>query len=67
MTDDLQEDLLVMAGDAGEDASLAPTATPLPAANKQRLEALLRELLRDAAVRKLLCPQAERAVRPHEE
>ena len=67
MTDDLQDDMLAVADDAGEHASLAPAATPLPAANKQRLEALLRELLRDDAVRKLLCPQKELAMRPHGE
>jgi hypothetical protein len=55
MTDDLRNGPRVVANGAGEDASLAPAAAPLPAANKRRLEALLRELLRDDSVRELLC------------
>jgi len=55
MTNDSREVIpLVPRDDLREGASLAPHATPLSDADKRRLAALLRELLRDSAIRKLL-------------
>ena len=63
---DLQHDAPMLPDDVGEDASLAPATTPVPEADRRRLEALLRELLRDDGVRELLCPKEELATGPHE-
>jgi hypothetical protein len=55
MSDDHREEIPLMSGDElHEDAPLAPKATPLPDADRRRLEALLRELLRDSSIRELL-------------
>ena len=55
MTDDRREEIpLVPRGDLHEEASLAPQVTSLPDEDKRRLEALLRELLRNNSVRELL-------------
>jgi hypothetical protein len=42
----------------------APQATTVPDADRERLEALLRELLRDNAIRELLCVNEELAPQP---
>jgi hypothetical protein len=55
MTDDRCEEIpLVPRDHTREEASLASQSTSLPEADRQRLEALLRELLRDSAIRELL-------------
>jgi hypothetical protein len=55
MADDRCEEIpLVPRDDLYEEASLAPQVTSLPDEDKRRLEALLRELLRDNSVRELL-------------
>ena len=43
---------------------MAPQATSLPDADKRRLEALLRELLRDNSVRELLSNEEEVSSQP---
>lgn len=48
-----------MSDEPRDQASLAPEATPLPEANRARLEALLRELLRDRSLCELLCREEE--------
>jgi len=50
-----------------EELPVAPDATPLPDANRRRLQALLHELLRDESVRRLLCNEAELASQPKTE
>ena len=51
-----------MSNEYCEDVPLAPEATPLPDGDRTRLEALLRDLLRDQSLRALLCrEQAEGA------
>jgi len=65
MTDDRREEIpLVPRDDLREEASLAPQATTLPDADKRRLEALLRELLRDNSVRELLSNEEEVSSQP---
>jgi hypothetical protein len=55
MTDDRREEIPLAPGDdSHEEASVAPQVTSLPDEDKRRLEALLRELLRDNSVRELL-------------
>ena len=55
MADDRREEIpLVPIDDSHEQAPLAPQVTSLPDEDKRRLEALLRELLRDNSVRELL-------------
>jgi hypothetical protein len=55
MADDRREEIpLVPIDNSHERASLAPQVTSLPDEDKRRLEALLRELLRDNSVRELL-------------
>jgi len=55
MTDDHREEIpLVPRDDLREETSLAPQVASLPDEDKRRLEALLRELLRDNSVRELL-------------
>ena len=46
-----------MADDPRAEIPLAPEAIPIPDANRGRLEALLRELLRDESIRQLFCNQ----------
>jgi len=45
---------------------LSPQPPALPEASRRRLEALLRELLRDDAVRRLLCKEEELAAQPRD-
>jgi hypothetical protein len=55
MTDDRREEIpLVPRDELREATASAPQTTSLSAADKQRLEALLRELLRDTSIRELL-------------
>jgi hypothetical protein len=62
MTDDRREEIPLVPRDAvGRAASPAPQATSLPDANRRKLEALLRELLRDESMRALLCSDEEHA------
>jgi hypothetical protein len=63
MTDDRREEIpLVPQDELREEAVSAPQATSLSAADKQRLEALLRELLRDTSIRELLGKQEQLSV-----
>jgi len=56
MSDDSRKEIPFVPGDeVREEAPLAPRATSLPDADRRRLEALLRELLRDDSLRELLC------------
>lgn len=56
MSNDRREVIPLMPGDElHAEAPLAPKATSLPDADRKRLEALLRELLRDHSLRELLC------------
>jgi hypothetical protein len=56
MSDALRELISFVTGDElPAAAALAPEPTSLPDADRRRLEALLRELLRDNSVRELLC------------
>ncbi len=60
MTDDRCEQIpLVPRDDIREKASLPPQVTSLPDADRKRLEALLRELLRDNKIRELLRDKEE--------
>jgi hypothetical protein len=55
MSDDRREEVpFVQDDELREEAPLAPQATSLPDADRRRLEALLRELLRDNSLRELL-------------
>ena len=55
MADDRREEIpLVPREDLHEEAPLAPQVASLPDRDKQRLEALLHELLRNNSVRELL-------------
>jgi hypothetical protein len=60
MNDDRHEDFPLVPQD---DPRVADTAAPaaVPDADRNRLEALLRELLRDDAIRELLCVKDELA------
>lgn len=60
MSDDRHEEITLVPRDDLRDAA-APQATALPDADRKRLEALLRELLRDNSVRELLCVKEELA------
>jgi len=65
MTDDRREEIPVEPrDDLRPEASLAPQAISLSDADKQRLEALLRQLLRDSAIRKLLSDEKELSLQP---
>jgi hypothetical protein len=56
MNDDRREVIPFLQGDEVRQATpLAPHPVPLPDADRRRLEALLRELLRDNSLRELLC------------
>lgn len=57
MVDDYREESLVPADELREEAPLAPHVTSLSDADRSRLEALLRELLRDNSLRELLCKE----------
>ncbi len=58
MSKDHREEIPLMSDDELRDeAPLAPRATPLPDADRKRLEALLRELLRDNSLRELFSSQ----------
>ena len=63
MSDDRHEVIsLVPRDDLPDAVASAPQATTVPDVDKKRLEALLRELLRDASVRELLCVKEELAL-----
>ena len=55
-----------MTHEPDEDVPLAPEATPVPDANRTRLEALLRELLRDQSLRELLSTDKELTSQSHD-
>ena len=56
MNDDRREVIPFLQGDEAREATpLAPHPVSLPDADRRRLEALLRELLRDHSLRELLC------------
>ena len=56
MSGDRHDEIPFVPGDElRQEAPLAPGERSMPDAHKQRLEALLRELLRDNSVRELLC------------
>jgi hypothetical protein len=57
MVDDHREESLVPEDELREEAPLAPQVTSLSDADRGRLEALLRELLRDNSLRELLCKE----------
>ena len=58
MSDERREEIPFMPGNELPGAApLAPQAGALPDADRRRLEALLRELLRDNSVRELLCKE----------
>lgn len=63
MSDDRSEEIPLVPRDERCDAesSVSPAAA-IPDADKRRLEGLLRELLRDGAVRELLCVKEELAL-----
>ncbi len=46
------------------EVKLRPEAVPMPDADRRRLEELLRELLRDETIRRLLCRDVELASEP---
>ncbi len=55
MSDDHRDEIPSMPADElREEAPLAPRAAALPDEDRKRLEALLRELLRDNSIRELL-------------
>lgn len=65
MSDDGHEQIPLVPRDDPRDADAsALQATMVPDADRKRLEALLRELLRDDAVRELLCVNKELASQP---
>jgi hypothetical protein len=49
-----------------EELPLAPEAMSVPDANRKRLEALLRELLRDKSLREVLCKEEELTSQPQD-
>ena len=53
-----------MADDPRAEIPLAPDASPIPDADRRRLEALLRELLRDDSFRQLFSGQKESTSAP---
>ena len=56
MNDDDREEIPFVSGDElRQGAPLAPQAPSLSDTDRRRLEALLRELLRDTSLRELLC------------
>jgi hypothetical protein len=58
MSNDSRKDIPFVPGDEVRDETpLAPRVTSLPDADRRRLEALLRELLRDDSLRELLCSE----------
>ncbi len=57
MVNEHREDPSVSGDELGEEAPLAPRVASLPDADRQRLEALLHELLRDHSLRELLCKE----------
>ena len=60
MSDDRHEVIsLVPRDDFRHEHASAPQAASMPDAYRRRLEALLRELLRDDKVRELLCAERE--------
>ena len=62
MSDERHEEFpLVPRDDPRDTDAPAPQAPAVPDADKKRLEALLRELLRDDAIRELLCVKEELA------
>jgi hypothetical protein len=62
MSADRHDDVPLVPRDDPRDADApAPQATALPDSDRKRLEALLRELLRDDAIRNLLCAKDELA------
>jgi len=62
MSDDRHEEIPLVPRDDPRDADAStPPATALPDADRKRLEALLRELLRDDGIRKLLSGKEELA------
>jgi len=62
MSDDRHEVIPLVPRDDPRDADApAPQAPAVPDADRKRLEALLRELLRDDAIRELLCVKKELA------
>jgi hypothetical protein len=59
MNDDGREKIpFVSADELREGAPLAPQSPSLSDTDRKRLEALLRELLRDTSLRELLCHEA---------
>jgi hypothetical protein len=63
MSDDRHEEIPLVPRDDLRDADAsAPQATAVPDADRKRLEALLRDLLRDDSVRELLCVKEELAL-----
>ncbi len=63
MSDGRHEEIPLVPRDDFRDAEAsAPQATAVPDADRKRLEALLRELLRDASVRELLCVREDSAM-----
>lgn len=65
MSDDRHEVIPLVPRDGFRDADAsAPEATTVPDADRKRLEALLRELLRDNKIRELLCVKEELASQP---
>jgi hypothetical protein len=62
MSDDHHDEIPLVPRDDPRDADApAPRAATLPDADRKRLEALLRELLRDNTLRDLLCTKEELA------
>jgi hypothetical protein len=58
MNDDRREGMVAVPGDELlEVVPLAPKVPSLPDADRKRLEALLRDLLRDDSLRGLLCKE----------
>jgi len=58
MSDDRREGMVAVPGDElREVVPLAPKVASLPDADRRRLEALLRDLLRDDSLRGLLCKE----------
>jgi hypothetical protein len=58
MSDDSHQEIpFVREDELREQTPLAPKVASLPDADRRRLEALLRELLRDNSLRELLCKE----------
>jgi len=67
MTDDPRNEIpLALVAELRDTAPSSPQPPALPEANRRRLETLLRELLRDDAVRRLLCKEEELATHPRD-